>query len=143
LSIFLSREENVKKGSVTICVSLLVGLLLTVCVGCKEEFGIHNISPATGVLGGGEPIEILGSGFNPNLGIAVYFGNSKASNVVVSSSKKLIVSTPSVGEPQVVDVRIATDDGKEYLLRRAFRYIEKSAMDIRDLGQRKSRREKQ
>ena len=128
-----------KKISVTIFVSLLFVLM----IGCKEEFGIQNISPATGVLGGGEPIEILGSGFNPNLGIAVYFGNTKATNVVVSSSKKLIVSTPSVGEPQVVDVRIATDDGKEYLLRRAFRYIEKSAMDIRELGQRKSRREQQ
>ena len=126
-----------KKISVTIFVSLMLVLL----IGCKEEFGIHNISPATGVLGGGEPIEIIGSGFNPNQGIAVYFGNSKATNVVVSSSKKLIVSTPSVGEPQVVDVRIATDDGHEYLLRRAFRYIEKSAMDIRDLGTRKSRRE--
>ena len=120
---------------------IFVSLLLAFCIGCKEEFGIHNISPATGVLGGGEPIEILGSGFDPNLGIAVYFGNAKASNVVVSSSKKLIVSTPSVGEPTVVDVRIATDDGKEFLLRRAFRYIEKSTMDIRDLGQRKSRRE--
>ncbi len=126
-----------KKISAMIFVSVLFVLL----VGCKEEFGIHNISPATGVLGGGEPIEILGSGFETNLGIAVYFGNAKASNVVVSSSKKLIVSTPSVSEPQVVDIRIATDDGKEFLLRRAFRYIEKSAMDIRDLGTRKSRRE--
>ena len=39
-------------------------------------------------------------------------------------------------------LRIATDDGKEFLIKRGFRYIEKSAMDIRDLGKRRSKREK-
>ncbi len=120
----------------------MVCFVVLFVAGCKEDFSIRTISPATGVLGGGEPIEILGSGFNPDQGVAVYFGNSKSNNVVVNSTKKMTVSTPSVGEPQVVDVRIATDDGKEFLLRRAFRYVEKGAMDIRDLGARKSRREK-
>ena len=127
-----------RKLAATIFVCI-VGLFI---FGCNEEFSIRTISPATGVLGGGEPIEILGSGFNPNQGVAVYFGNAKANNVVVNTTKKMTVSTPSVGEPQVVDIRIATDDGKEFLLRRAFRYVEKGAMDIRDLGARKSRREK-
>ena len=122
--------------------TILICFLVLSGFGCKEEFSIRTLAPATGVLGGGEPIEILGSGFNTDQGVAVYFGNSKAGNVVVNSSKKMTVSTPSVGEPQVVDVRISTDDGKEYLLRRAFRYVEKGAMDIRDLGARKSRREK-
>lgn len=122
---------------------IFVGLALCFCIGCNEEFAIRDISPETGVLGGGEPVEILGSGFNPNLGLSVYFGNEKAPNVVVSSKNKLIVQTPSSREPQAVDVRIATDDGKEYLLRRAFRYIAKQAMDIRDLGVRKSQRKKQ
>ena len=125
-----------------IAATIFIGLLVLAAVGCSEEFAIRTLAPATGVLGGGEPIEILGSGFNNNQGISVYFGNSKATNVVVNSSKKMTVSTPSTGEPQVVDVRILTDDGKEFLLRRAFRYVEKGAMDIRDLGARKSRREK-
>lgn len=122
--------------------TILVCFMVSFIIGCKEEFSIRTLTPATGALGGGEPIEILGSGFNPNQGVAVYFGNSKATNVVVSSTKKLTVSTPSATEPKVVDVRIATDDGKEFLLRKAFRYVEKGAMDIRDLGARKSRREK-
>jgi len=125
-----------------LAVTVMVCFVVLFVAGCKEDFSIRTISPATGVLGGGEPIEILGSGFNPDQGVAVYFGNSKSNNVVVNSTKKMTVSTPSVGEPQVVDVRIATDDGKEFLLRRAFRYVEKGAMDIRDLGARKSRREK-
>jgi hypothetical protein len=123
--------------------TIILGLLLCFCVSCKEEFAIKGISPETGVLGGGEPVHILGSGFDPNLGLSVYFGNEKALNVVVSSKNKLVVHTPSAKEPTAVDIRIATDDGKEYLLRRAFRYIEKQAMDIRDLGVRKSLREKQ
>jgi hypothetical protein len=132
------REETVKRYA-----TIFIGLVFCVCVGCKEEFAIRDISPATGVLGGGEPVEILGSGFSPNLGLSVYFGNEKAPNVVVSSENKMIVHTPSSREPTTVDVRIATDDGKEYLLRRAFRYIEKQSMDIRDLGTRKSLRDKQ
>lgn len=120
---------------------VLMGLVISLCLGCEEKFSITHLSPPTGQIGGGEPIEIHGSGFDPNMGIAVYFGNSKATNVVVSSSKKLLVSTPSSSEPSSVDVRIATDDGKEYRLPRAFRYVEKGAMDIRDFGKRKSRRE--
>ena len=121
----------------------LVGFIIAFSFGCKEKFNIKQLSPPTGVLGGGEPVEILGSGFDHNMGIAVYFGNDKASNVVVSSTRKLLVSTPSCSDPKAVDVRIATDDGKEYLLKRAFRYVEKGAMDIRDLGKRRSRRPKQ
>ncbi len=124
-------------------VIFFVGLILCLCIGCKEEFAIKDISPETGVLGGGEPVEILGSGFDSNLGLSVYFGNQKASNVAVRSKNKLIVHTPSAKEPTTVDIRIATDDGQEYLMRRAFRYIAKQAMDIRDLGVRKSRRNQQ
>jgi hypothetical protein len=128
----------VKKLAATI----LLGLVVALSLGCQEKFSVIKLSPPTGVLGGGEPVEIIGTGFNREMGIAVYFGNSKASNVVVSSQKKMIVSTPSSSQAKAVDVRIATDDGKEYLLRRAFRYIKKSAMDIRDLGKRRSQRER-
>ncbi|MDJ0762447.1 MAG: IPT/TIG domain-containing protein [Myxococcota bacterium] len=124
--------------------AVTVWIMLVCCayLGCDEEFGIKDVSPAVGVLGGGEPVTIRGSGFNPNLGLTVYFGNQKADNVVVSSVNKLTVTTPSSPKPTVVDVRVATDDGKEYLIRRGFRYIEKAAMDIRDLGKRRSQRDK-
>ncbi len=121
---------------------ILVVLAGCIAAGCEEKFGIKDVSPAVGVLGGGEPVDIRGSGFDQNMGIAVYFGNTKADNVVVKSTNTLTVNTPSSGEPKVVDVRIATDDGKEFLIKRAFRYVEKSAMDIRDLGKRSSQRKK-
>lgn len=121
--------------------TILVCFMIVFTLGCKEEFSIRTVSPASGALGGGEPVEIIGSGFNPNQGVAIYFGNAKASNVAISSTTKLTVSTPSVSEPQVVDIRIATDDGKELLLKRAFRYVEKGSMDMGFGNKKKHERE--
>lgn len=134
----LDGGKNVRK-----CGAIAV-VLFVIFVGasCNKEFGIRGVSPAVGVLRGGEPVEIMGSGFDPNLGVAVYFGVVKAEAVVVSGPNKLIVTTPAASEATTVDVRIATDDGKEYVLKDAFRYVEKAAMDIRDLGTRKSQRDK-
>ena len=127
--------------SKTITIMGLALLVALVCGGCEQELGVKKVSPAVGVLAGGEPVDILGSGFQPGMGITVYFGTTKASNVVVRGSDKITVTTPSSSEPKAVDVRVATDNGKEFLLREAFRYVTKSNMDIRDLGQRKSLRD--
>lgn len=109
--------------------------------GCNESFSIKDVSPASGVLAGNEPIKIIGSGFDKDMGVSVYFGNQKAPNVVVTSSTEMTVTSPSTPEEGVVDVRVALDNGTEYLVENGFRYIPKSGMDIRDLGQRKSLRE--
>jgi hypothetical protein len=123
----------------------VLGALVVICVltGCDSEFKVRRLSPAVGVLAGGEPIDILGSGFSSGMGITIYFGAKKADNVVVRGSDKLTVSSPSSDEPKKVDVRIITDDGKEFVLKEAFQYTRKGAMDIRDLGQRKSLRDQQ
>jgi len=112
-------------------------------LACQEEFSVRRLSPAVGVIGGGEPIDILGSGFSAGLGITVYFGATKADHVVVRDPGKMTVTSPSAPEPGKVDVRVITDDGKEFLLKEAFNYVRKGAMDIRDLGQRKSLRDKE
>jgi len=121
---------------------LALVLVAALAWACKSEFGAKRVSPAIGVLAGGEPVEILGSGFDPSMGITVYFGTVKSDNVVVRGSDKLTVTTPSSPEPKAVDVRITTDDGKELLMRNAFTYVEKASMDIRDLGKRRSIRDK-
>lgn len=109
--------------------------------GCNENFSIKDVSPASGVLAGNEPIKIIGSGFDKDMGVSVYFGNAKAPNVVVTGTGEMTVTSPSADEEGVVNVRVALDNGTEYLIENAFRYIPKSGMDIRDLGQRKSLRE--
>ena len=120
-----------------------LALAAQIIVGCSQEFGIREVSPSVGALGGGESVAINGSGFDPAMGFTVYFGNSKADNVVVNSSNKITVTTPNSNKPAKVDIRIATDDGKEYVLRKAFTYTAKSSMGLGDLHQRKSARESQ
>jgi hypothetical protein len=120
----------------------LIAVALMLVSGCNKEFGITGVSPEVGMLSGGEPIEINGSGFDTHMGVSVYFGTIKAPKVVVNNEKKMTVSTPSSSETKTVDIRIALDDGREFLIPDAFRFVEKGAMDIRDLGKRKSRRQR-
>ncbi len=121
----------------------IIALAVVACLvlGCEEGFTIKKISPPIGVIAGGEPIDILGSGFKADMGISVYFGNEKVDNVVIRSTKKMTISSPGSDGPGPVNVRIAHDDGKGLLLKDAFTYVVKSNMDIRDLGMRKSLRE--
>jgi hypothetical protein len=118
-----------------------LALVLAAVCGCEKEFAVQRVSPAVGVISGGEPVDILGSGFQPGMGLTVYFGTTRAEKVVVKGSDRITINTPGADGAKVVDVRIVTDDGKEFVLKEAFRYVTKSSMDIRDLGQRKSLRE--
>ena len=125
-----------RKTSIVMAVAMVCSMALS----CSDEFAIKDVSPEVGVLAGGEQVVIAGSGFDPKMGVSVFFGNRQADNVVVSSQDKLIVMTPGSSVAETVDIRIALDDGTEYLIKQGFRYVEKASMDIRDLGKRKSMR---
>ena len=120
-------------------------IIFAICAasGCKKELGVTGISPPVGMMRGGEPVKIIGSGFSPDMGITIYFGNTKADNVVVRGTDVITVTTPSTSKDGSVDIRILMDSGQEFVLRRAFKYLEKTSMDIRDIGERRSMRKKQ
>ena len=123
--------------------SIMAVMLVSLAIfGCEKGFSVKGVSPATGMTVGGELIQIRGTGFRSDMGIAVFLGAKQAENVVVTGPETLAVTTPSSLEAALVDVRIATDDGREYVMKQAFRYIEKPAIDIRDIGQRTSQRQK-
>jgi len=122
-------------------IALAVMVLACLVCGCEEEFGVRKVSPPMGVLAGGEPIEILGSGFKRDMGITVYFGTTKTDTVAINGPEKLTVMSPSAEAVGKVDILIITDGGIELRLPGAFTYVEKSNMDIRDLGKRKSLRD--
>jgi len=124
-----------------IALALIVAVLAGLLCGCEKEFNVRKVSPAVGVIAGGEPVEILGSGFSTNMGITVYFGTKKAETVSIVGPDKLTVMTPGADGAGKVDVLIITDSGIELRMKEAFNYVEKSNMDIRDLGKRKSLRE--
>lgn len=127
---------------------LIAEILFAVFIAssCQKEFGVTGVSPAVGMISGGESIEIMGSGFSPDMGITVYFGGIKADNAVVSGSDTITVTTPSAPKVGTVDLQILTDSGQEFLLKNAFKYItydDRTRMDIRDFGERRSLRKKQ
>ncbi|MBN2344486.1 MAG: IPT/TIG domain-containing protein [Deltaproteobacteria bacterium] len=127
---------------------LILGfIVLTLSLfGCDKPLGVKDISPKTGNLGGGEPLEIIGSGFHNNMGISVYIGGNKVDNVSIQGTEKLIVSTPPGNAPGPVDIRITFDNGDDdFLISGGFTYVKESggAMDIRAIGTRKSQREKE
>jgi len=121
-----------------------MSILAASLFGCEKPLNVTDVSPKTGNVSGGEPLKIKGSGFSNNMGISVYIGSNKVDNVSIQGSELLTVSTPPANAPGEADIRIITDNGEEFLLSKAFTYIEKGsgAMDIRSLGERKSKRKK-
>lgn len=113
--------------------------------GCEKPLGVKTVSPKTGNVAGGEPLEIIGSGFHNNMGISVYVGGNKADNVSIQGTEKLIINTPPGNDVGPVDIRITFDNGDDdFLISGGFTYIKETggAMDIRAIGARKSQREK-
>ena len=123
------------------CVGALALTLVMGMTACNKELGVRDVSPATGVLSGGEPVDINGSGFSPSMGFTVYFGSVKASNITVSGINTLTVTTPPATEEKLVDVQVVTDSGTTFVIKNGFRYIAKGTLDIRELGARKSMRD--
>ena len=125
---------------------LTVGMIILAVslIGCDEPLAVKGISPKTGNIAGGEPVKIKGTGFSNNMGISVYIGSNKVDNVSIQGTEVLTVSTPPGNAEGPVDVRIVTDSGEEFLMSGAFTYVKETggAMDIRALGERKSRRKK-
>lgn len=108
---------------------LLLSLFLLNC-GAKEAKLTGEIMPASGVLSGGEPVKIFGEGFKSDMGVEVFFGNKKSPEVLVEGEQYIVATTPTSDKTQIVDIRIRMDDGREFRLRKAFRYVEQNRIDI-------------
>jgi hypothetical protein len=82
------------------------------------------VEPALGNVAGGEPVTIVGAGFEPGkTGAQVRFGRSSAKSVSVDGTSRIRVVSPP-GPPGPVDVEVVFDDGGAYVLRNGFRYVE-------------------
>ena len=100
-------------------------LLLLLSLGCSNETKINELEPPHGTYAGGEEIVIRGNGFNPGHGgVAVKFGKKDATNIVVESDKSIRVTSPAGDRNTQVDITVIFDDGRAYLLRNGFRYLD-------------------
>ena len=86
-----------------------------------NDLAIFNVTPAKGLVEGGDAVAIQGNGFNES--VVVLFGNVVASQVVVIDSEILSVTTPP-GAPGLVDVVVSIADGQTAVLEDGFRYHE-------------------
>jgi len=92
---------------------------------CSNDLKVQEIEPPQGTSNGGEEVVIKGNGFQPGRGgVNVRFGRREATNVVVESAGAIKVTTPSGEKNTAVDVSVVFDDGKAFVLKSGFQYID-------------------
>jgi large repetitive protein len=108
--------------------------VLGLLVSCDEssKLRVDRVEPATGISGGGDRVNIIGSGFQPGKTQArITFGTHICDQVVISSSNKIMVVTPA-GDKGPVDVTLDFDNGSRFKIPGGFRYMEaKQTGDVR------------
>lgn len=94
----------------------VLGLLLCALHACQEppagpeELRVTEVSPPLGLLAGGTPVVLRGTGFTA--GVTVLFGDSPATEVRVTSDTELAVVTPrGAKSPGEVAVTVNRSDG--------------------------------
>ncbi len=104
---------------------VLWAILISVGIGgCSDERKVSSVEPPTGSFAGGEEITIKGANFPTGRGVAVRVGKRDATNIVVESDEKIRVTTPAGDRNTSADVSLVFDDGKAFMLKGAFRYID-------------------
>lgn len=94
---------------------------------CSTETKITELEPPQGTFAGGEEILIKGKNLPVGRGGAsVYFGKRAATNIVMENANGIRVTSPAGDRNTEVDVTITFDDGRNYLLKSAFRYLDAS-----------------
>ncbi|MBU5349293.1 IPT/TIG domain-containing protein [Paenibacillus lautus] len=82
---------------------------------------ILKVTPASGVMTGGNTIYVDGTGFQPNA--KVYFDGSEVSKVVFSSSSRLSVTAPVWPTPGKVAITVTNPDLQSVTLADAYEYL--------------------
>jgi hypothetical protein len=100
--------------------------------GCQEKGGplrIDRVEPDHGITGGGDTVNIIGSGFEPGkTQVEVRFGRQKVEQVTIASASKITVVTPP-GEKGPIDVTLMFDNGAPFKIPNGFRYVPPSSGD--------------
>src|SRR5688572_25452126 len=120
---------GVLSAGLVVLVGVMGGL-----VGCSNDLKVSEVDPPHGTFSGGEEVLIKGNGFQPGrAGVSVRFGRREAQNVVVESTSAIKVTTPAGDKSTSVDVSVTFDDGKSFVLKSGFQYIDttqqRQAMD--------------
>ena len=91
--------------------------------GCSTETRFTEVSPGNGTFTGGEEVQLQGNNF-PRSGVTVRFGTKEATGVVVLSDHAIQVTTPAGDRGTAADVTLVFDDGRAFVLKNGFRYVD-------------------
>ena len=117
------------KRALVLAVSFGVCALVSACQQSGGPLKVESVEPPQGTTAGGEEISINGGGFQPGKTQAeVKFGRKKAESVIIASTSKIRVVTPS-NEKGPVDVTVMFDDGAAFKIPNAFHYVEPAEGD--------------
>jgi hypothetical protein len=106
-------------------------LFLGFASACNENgpLRVDRVEPGEGISGGGDQVNIVGSGFQPGkTQVEVRFGRHKSENVVIASATKITVVTPA-GDKGPVDVTLDFDTGARFSIPGGFRYVNPQGQD--------------
>jgi hypothetical protein len=105
--------------------SLFMGVCILGLAACSNELKVSEAEPNNGTYTGGEEVVIKGNGFQPGRGgVTVKFGRRDAQSVAVESSSAIKVQTQAGDKNTTVDISVVFDDGKAFLLKNGFRYVD-------------------
>ena len=90
---------------------------------CSTETRFVEISPPNGTFTGGEEVQLEGANF-PRSGVTVRFGTKEATGVVVLSDHAIQVTTPAGERGTAADVTLVFDDGRAFVLKGGFHYVD-------------------
>jgi hypothetical protein len=97
--------------------------------GCTNETKISEIEPNHGTFSGEEEIHIKGQGF-PRSGVTVRFGTREAKGVIVESDHTIKAYSPAGDKNTAVDVSLVFDDGRAFVLKNGFRYVDSTQGNV-------------
>jgi hypothetical protein len=97
--------------------SLLFAAAMLV-VACQP--GANRVEPNKGSVEGGDTVSIKGGPFGK--GVQIRFGKLSAETVTVVSSEELSVKVPRAEAPEIVDVVIIDDHGKQTTIAKGYQY---------------------
>jgi hypothetical protein len=131
----MPRRRRAFQFAVTVLVAIpAIGLSAVACGGPKGETRILDIDPRVGATVGQQPVKILGENFRTDIGYTVYFGSKRAQSVTILDPETLLVMTPQVDEPKVVDVMVRADDGPAWRIEAGYKFEEMGGSVVEGLG---------
>lgn len=122
-----------RRGAIT---GVIIGavLVLGACEKARGEMVFSDVEPDFGGLQGGKTVRVVGDHIRLDIGYAVYFGEARSPQVSIANDKALLAVTPRRFEPAEVDVTIRADNGKVFVVKNGFEYIDQAGNLLEEAG---------